>query len=107
MMSTSDAALVEGAVKALREDLNGLVHGDPLAANAGAILLPGGAAGFTVSKDIGSPARASDLAWQGAMYTVVLLARCAQCFPAMDRAPLRRARQSLSRHADAIGSEGG
>jgi hypothetical protein len=90
--SLSDAA------QAIRDQLNGLVHGDPLAANMGAILLPDGAAGFTVSKDLGSPGRATELAWQGAMYTVVLLARIFQCFPTIESSSLVRARESVRRH---------
>jgi hypothetical protein len=67
--------------KAVIDEFNGFVHGDPVAANMGAVLLGGGGVGFTVSKDLGSPTRASVLAQQGALYTVVLSSRCVQLFP--------------------------
>ena len=72
---------VEAGAREVRDHFNGLVHGDPDSANMGAILLPDGQAGFSVSKDLGSPARASGLAFQGAMYATVLIARCNECFP--------------------------
>lgn len=73
------------AARMIRDHFNSLVHGDPSSANMGAVLLASGTAGFTVSKDVSSPARASEIAWQGAMYALVLTARCAQCFPDVDR----------------------
>jgi hypothetical protein len=71
------------AADQVRNSFNGLIHGDPTSANMGAVLLDDGKAAFTVSKDLFSPARASDLAAQGAMYAIVLTARCGQCFPSL------------------------
>jgi hypothetical protein len=60
---------------------NGLVHGDPAAALHGAVQLPDGGAGFTIGKDLGSPARADEICAETTMWLIVLLARCSQIFP--------------------------
>jgi len=74
-----------------------LVHGDPRAANEGAILLPDGSAGFTVSKDTDSPVRAAAVASEASAFLAILLARTAEVFPeATPRATLLKAREIVA-----------
>jgi len=79
MGSTPTAPDDSGA--SVRDFLNSLVHGDPEAANMSAVFHDDGDVVYGVTKDTTSPNRASDLACQGAMYTIALLSRAIQCFP--------------------------
>lgn len=72
---------VTNSLDALRSSYNGLIHGDPASAGAGAILLPDGTAGFTTGKDLASPARADDVCTQASTYTMVLTVKAAEVFP--------------------------
>jgi hypothetical protein len=65
----------------LRQTYNSLVHGDPRSALTSAVLLSDGAAGYTVGKDVASPARADDVCWQASASVMVLTVRCAAIFP--------------------------
>lgn len=68
----------------LREVLDGfnsLVHGDPDAELHGAVFLEDGRPGYTIGKDLGSPARADEICFNTTMMLIALMARCAQLFP--------------------------
>lgn len=71
----------ETEVAEILDRYNGLVHGDPSGALHGAILLPDGRPGFTIGKDLNSPARADEVCFETVSWLVVLLARCSQLFP--------------------------
>jgi len=73
------------AIRELVRDYNGLVHGDPAAALHGAILMPDGSPGFTLSKDIRSPARADHICEQSFLMAIALIAACLNIFPSDDR----------------------
>ena len=65
----------------LRQTYNSLIHGDPKSALTSAVLLSDGTAGYTIGKDLASPARADDICRQASIYAMVLTVRCAQIFP--------------------------
>ena len=68
---------------AVRQHFNSLIHGDPESADMGAMVQGNGEVVYVVSKDLESPARVSDLALQGAMYSIAVMARSAECFPSL------------------------
>lgn len=71
-------------VSAVIERYNGLVHGDPVSAYSTAVLLSDGRPGHTIGKDLSLPARANQICGETLGWVAVLLARCAQLFPAAD-----------------------
>jgi uncharacterized protein (DUF433 family) len=73
--------LDDSRMRRVRNRYNGLVHGDPDAALHGAVLLADGSAGYTISKDLGSPQRADEICIETTAWLIVLLARCSQVFP--------------------------
>lgn len=72
---------VQGSLNELRQTYNSLIHGDPQSALSSAVLLPDGSPGYTVGKDITSPARADDICLHASAYAMVLTVRCAEIFP--------------------------
>lgn len=67
----------------LRDDYNSLVHGDPRSALSTAILLDDGTAGYTTTKDLASPSRATKICNEAILYAMVLTLRCDRLFPPM------------------------
>jgi hypothetical protein len=72
---------IQQSLDELRQTYNSLIHGDPQSALTSAVLLSDGAAGYTISKDLTSPARADDICRQASTYAMVLTVRCAEIFP--------------------------
>jgi hypothetical protein len=68
-------------LKRILERYNSLIHGDPAAALHGAILLDDGRPGFTLGRDVSSPARADEVCWEVAMWLVILDACSRLLFP--------------------------
>lgn len=62
----------------LFDNYNSLIHGDPRAALASAILRQDGTAAYTVGRDLGSPTRADRVCTETACRLAVLLARCSR-----------------------------
>ena len=77
----SDAPFTKDDLASLLDRYNGLIHGDPAAALHGAVLRPDGSAGYTVGKDLVSPSRADQVAFETTAWLAVLLGRCHQLFP--------------------------
>ena len=71
----------EATIRQVLDEMNSLVHGDPVAALHGAVLMDDGRAGYTISKDVRSPNRADEVCFFATMMLVVLLARSTQLFP--------------------------
>jgi hypothetical protein len=82
-LSTPDAPSGED-VTAMIDRYNGLVHGDPASAYSTAVLLPDGRPGHAIGKDLSSPTRANQICGETLGWVVVLMARCAQLFPAAE-----------------------
>jgi len=57
---------------------NSVVHGDPAGALHGAVLLADGTAGYTIGKDLKSPARADEVCFETVCWLIVLMARSVQ-----------------------------
>jgi hypothetical protein len=84
-LSTPDAPSSDD-VAAMIDRYNGLVHGDPASAYSTAVLLPDGHPGHAIGKDLSSPARANQICGETLGWVAVLMARCAQLFPATEDA---------------------
>ena len=72
---------VSEAFKGLISDFNGMIHGDPNSAHQSAILLPSGDPGYTVTKDLGSPARADEICAIASTFAMALTVRAREIFP--------------------------
>lgn len=79
-----DAPFSKEDLAGLLDRYNGLVHGDPAAALHDAVLQPDGAAGYTVGKDLTSPSRTDEVAFETTAWLIVLMGRCQEVFPPRD-----------------------
>ena len=84
-LSTPDAPSGDD-IRAMLDRYNGLVHGDPASAYSTAVLLADGRPGHAIGKDLSSPQRANQICGETLAWVVVLMARCAQIFPAAESA---------------------
>jgi len=73
-------------ISAMIDRYNGLVHGDPASAYSTAVLLPDGRPGHAIGKDLSSPTRANRICGETLAWVAVMMARCAQLFPAVETA---------------------
>jgi hypothetical protein len=60
---------------------NSLVHGDPVAALHRVVMLDDGSPGFTLGKDVASPARADEVCWKTTMWLLILDGTSRLLFP--------------------------
>lgn len=93
-LSTPDAPSGDD-ITAMIDRYNGLVHGDPASAYSTTVLLPDGRPGHAIGKDLSSPARANQVCGETLAWAVVLMARCAQLFPAVESAQSSGTRQPV------------
>lgn len=77
----SSSGPLSESLKKMVDRTNSVVHGDPNGALEGAILLPDGSAGYAISKDLKSPARAAEICLFADALLVILTGRSAIFFP--------------------------
>jgi hypothetical protein len=89
MHSREASPEVDTQLRAVINDFNSLVHGDPAAASAVEIVMSDGRLGYTLGRDLSSPQKVDMICFTSAMLLVVLLSRSAQLFPDVSHTSLK------------------